>query len=202
MFAVNDALDAIYLGAFFFGILFVAVSLVIGSIDFGGHGHDSGVGPFNLSTVLGFIAWFGGIGYLVKHGLGGPAVLSVIAAMLGGSVGAVIVYTLLVKLIAPSDRPLDPKDYELPGTLGRVTSSIRPGGVGEMVFEQQGTRQVIAARSVDGQAIGRNAEVVILRTQSGVAYVQPWDDLLAEHAELTPSPSLRDSSQRLRPDVP
>ena len=183
---VNDALDAIYLGAFFFGILFVLATLVLGSVDIGGH-HNGDFGPFNLSTILGFVAWFGGIGYLVKNGLNGPGILSIIAAILGGLAGAVVVYTLLVKLIAPSDRPLDPKDFELPGTIGRVSSSIRQGGVGEVMFEQQGIRQVSAAKSIDGEAISRGSEVVILRAEHGIAFVQLWESLLAEHAEQAPS---------------
>jgi len=182
MLTVNDALDAIYLGAFMFGILFVLATLVIGSVDIGGH-HDGSFGPFNLSTILGFVAWFGGVGYLVKNGIGGAAVLSVVAAILGGFAGAAAIYWLLVKVIAPSDRPLDPKDYELPGTIGRISSSIRLGGVGEVVFEQQGVRQVIAAKSLDGVAIPRGLDVVILRTDHGIAYVQPWETLLAEHSE-------------------
>lgn len=192
MLAVNDALDAIYLGAFLFGILFVLATLVIGSVDIGGH-HD-GFGPFNLSSILGFVAWFGGVGYLVKNGIGGAAAISVVAAVLGGLVGGAAIYWLLAKIVAPSDRPLDPKDYELPGTIGRVSSSIRVGGVGEVMFEQQGVRQVIAAKSLDGVAIPRGLDVVILRTDHGVAYVQPWETLLAEHAEHAgqhvPAPSL------------
>ena len=197
MLAVNDALDAIYLGAFFFGILFVLVTLVVGSVDIGGH-HGGDLGPFNLSTILGFVAWFGGIGYLVKNGLDWPGILSIIAAILGGLAGAVVVYTLLVKLIAPSDKPLDPKDYELPGTIGRVSSSIRPGGVGEVLFEQQGVRQVSAARSVDGEAIPRGAEVVILRAEHGIAFVQQWESLLAEHADLAPSLNAGDGTPVMR----
>ncbi len=182
MLAVNDALDAIYLGAFLFGILFVVATLVVGSVDIGGH-HDGGFGPFNLSSILGFVAWFGGVGYLVKNGLDGAAFLSVIAAVGGGLAGGAAIYWILAKVIAPADRPLDPKDYELPGTIGRVSSSIRLGGVGEVVFEQQGVRQVIAAKSLDDVAIPRGLEVVILRTDHGIAYVQPWETLLAEHAE-------------------
>ena len=196
--AVNDALDAIYLGAFFFGILFVLATLVLGSVDIGGHHDHDGLGPFNLSTILGFVAWFGGIGYLVKNGLDGPVFLSIIAAILGGLAGAVVVYTLLVKLIAPSDRPLDPKDFELPGTIGRVSSSIRPGGVGEVLFEQQGIRQVAAAKSVDDEAIPRGTEVVILRSEHGIAFVQQWESLLAEHAEQAPSLSAEDGAPALR----
>ncbi len=182
MLAVNDALDAIYLGAFLFGILFVLATLVVGSVDIGGH-HNGDFGPFNLSTILGFVAWFGGVGYLVKNGLDGAAFLSVLAAVGGGIAGGAAIYWVLAKVVAPADKPLDPKDYELPGTIGRVSSSIRLGGVGEVVFEQQGVRQVIAAKSLDEIAIPRGLEVVILRTDHGIAYVQPWEMLLAEHAE-------------------
>lgn len=197
MLAVNDALDAIYLGAFLFGILFVLATLVIGSVDIGGH-HDGDFGPFNLSTILGFVAWFGGVGYLVKNGIGAAAAVSIVAAVLGGLVGGAAIYWLLAKIVSPADKPLDPKDYELPGTIGHVSSSIRLGGVGEVVFEQQGTRQVIAAKSLDGVAIPRGIDVVILRTDHGIAYVQPWETLLAEHAEQSAALAVGDEAPVVR----
>ena len=188
MFAVNDALDAIFLGCFFFGLLLTIGTLVLGVADAGGHGGDAGghghdgLGLLNVSSILAFVGWFGGVGYLTRNGFGVAAFLSVILAVAGGLAGGWIVLSALRKLKA-SEQVLDPNDYRLPGTLARVTSSIRAGGVGEIVYEQHNVRQVAAARSLDNRAIPRGAEVVILRTADGIAYVQTWDDVLAESGE-------------------
>lgn len=177
MLAVDDALDVIYLGSFFFGVIFAAASLLFGTIDIGGDS-DGDIGPVNLSTILAFVAWFGGVGYLIRHGFGGAVALSLVLASVAGLAGGAAIFWVLAKVVAPADRALDPKDYHLPGTLGRVSSSIREGGTGEVIYEQQGIRQVMAARSEDGVAIPRGAEVVIMRSEHGIAFVKQWDELM------------------------
>jgi hypothetical protein len=189
MLAVNDALDAIFLGCFLFGLLFVVGTLILGAVDIGGdfghHGgdagghHHDGPGLLNLSSILAFVGWFGGVGYLMHNGFGLAGFFSIILAIAGGLAGGWVVWQLLRKLKA-SEQILDPNDYRLPGTIARVTSSIRVGGVGEIVYEQQGIRQVAAARSLDNRAIPRGAEVVVMETAGGIALVQSWEDALAE----------------------
>jgi membrane protein implicated in regulation of membrane protease activity len=182
MFAVNDALDVIFLGCFFFGLLFTAGALVLGVADIGGDAEadaDGELGPLNVSTVLAFVAWFGGVGYLARNGLGAFAVISLVLAIAGGAAGAYLVWWLL-RTLKRSEQYLDPKDYELPGTLAKVTSGIRVDGVGEIVYEQAGVRQVSAARSLDGRAIARGTEVLVLRTAGGIAFVQPFEEALAD----------------------
>jgi hypothetical protein len=66
------------------------------------------------------------------------------------------------------------------GVLGRVTSSIRAGGTGEIVYSQEGTRRVAGARSEQGAAIPKGAEVLVMRYEKGIAYVQPWQDPAGE----------------------
>jgi membrane protein implicated in regulation of membrane protease activity len=191
LFAVNDALDAIYLGCFFFGLLFSVGSIVIGAVDIGADtdfdtDSDGLMGLINVSTVLAFLAWFGGFGYLARNGLGTIAVISLVIALAGGLAGAAAVAWVLRKL-KQSEQVLDPSDYQLPGTLAQVASSIRVGGVGEIIYEQAGVRQVSAARSVDGKAIARGTDVVVLRTAGGIAFVQPWEDaLFADESDLQP----------------
>jgi membrane protein implicated in regulation of membrane protease activity len=193
LFAVNDALDAIYLGCFFFGLLFSVGSIVIGVVDIGADtdfdvDSDSNglLGLINVSTVLAFLAWFGGFGYLARNGLGTIAVVSLVIALAGGIAGAAAVGWVLRKL-KQSEQVLDPSDYQLPGTLAQVTSGIRVGGVGEIIYEQAGVRQVSAARSIDGKAIARGTDVVVLRTAGGIAFVQPWEDaLLGDDSDLQP----------------
>src|SRR5688572_4780553 len=100
MFAVNDALDVIFLGCFLFGLLFTAATLILGAADLGhdagdagGHGHDL-LGLLNVSSILAFVGWFGGVGYLLHNGFGLAAFVSVILAVVGGLAGGWIVWQL------------------------------------------------------------------------------------------------------------
>lgn len=212
MFPVNDLLDAFLLGSFLFGLIFVVFTLVMGSIGAGGHdagpdvGHGDGaggahghpvIGALNVSSVLAFLGWFGGVGYLVRNAAGWVAPVAILLGLVAGVAGAAAVMWFLRRVIAPADRAMDPRDYELPGTLARVTSSIREGGTGEIVYEQQGYRQVSAARGVAGEAVGRGVEVVVLETRAGIAYVRPWTELIAEHDAAIVRASLEDEFRAL-----
>lgn len=154
MLVVDDALDAVLLGCFLFGLVFSAVSLFFGAGGItadGAGGADAGSDgdgwtPINVSALLAFLCWFGGVGYLGRRAAEWPWPLSVGVGAAGGLVGAAVVAWVLRKVVLPNDRALDPADFELPGTIARVTSSIRPGGTGEVVYEQAGVRQVSAAR--------------------------------------------------------
>jgi hypothetical protein len=188
MFPINDILDAILLGGFLFGVIFTVGTLLMGVADIGihgDHGGDAGSsgelfhGLFNLSSILAFITWFGGVGYLFRNAAGWNAFLSVALGLGGGLVGAFAVTWFMVKVLGSSEQVMDPADYQTVGVVARVTSSIREGGYGEIVYEQGGTRQVASARSASPRAIGRGTEVVVLRVERGVAYVEPFEDLLA-----------------------
>jgi len=196
---VNDGWDALLLGSFLFGLLFSVVSLVLGdatSVDVPDDGGDlGGTIPCNLSTVLAFVGWFGGVGYLARSGFGWPTAASLGVGVVGGLVGAALIGWFLLKVVRPNDRALDPADFRLPGTLARVNSAIRAGGTGEVLYEQAGVRQVTAARAADGRAIGRGTEVIVLRTERGVALVAPAAALIDDDPPArvatgpTPAPS-------------
>ena len=185
MLVVDGALDAVFLGCFFFRLLFTVASLFFGDVDLlpeaGGDAGDGGWLPaLNLSSLLAFVAWFGGIGYLARQAAGWPVLVSVLVAIGGGVAGAALIGWFLARVIAPNDRALDAADFRLPGTIGRVSSSIRRGGTGEVVYEQGGTRQVAAARATNGRAIPRGTEVVVVRSEAGVALVEPADVFFGE----------------------
>jgi len=204
MFVVNDVLDAILLGCFFFGLIFSGLSLFLGitniGIDhevvghhghvghFGHHGHDGQHGhssddvlsPISVGTVLGFLTWFGGVAYLLRNGLELYAAVSLIFGLIAGVVGGYVIYWLLRKVHAQQAGLLRASDDYMPGTIARVTSSIRAGGTGEIVYERRGVRQVSAARAPSGEAIPRGTQVVIVRHASGVAQVQPWSAFVGD----------------------
>jgi len=62
------------------------------------------------------------------------------------------------------------------GAFGRLSIPIRAGGTGELIYSQQGTRRVTGARSEDGAAIPKGAEVLVVRYERGIAFVRPWHD--------------------------
>jgi hypothetical protein len=149
-----------------------------GHVHFG-HGHGNagaGVSPFNFSTITAFLAWFGGVGYLLTRFSGLWLGLAFLIAVAGGVFGASIVFLFLVKVLLVNDKPLDAADYDMIGVLGQLTSAIREGGTGEMTFSQAGSRRSAPARSDDGTAIPKGADVIVTRHDKGIVYVQRWED--------------------------
>jgi membrane protein implicated in regulation of membrane protease activity len=189
-----------YLVCFLIGFAFSVISLLAGSVhlhlphlhvhgpDFGhgggahGAGHGDGVSPFNMATVAAFLAWFGGTGYLLSHYYGVWYLLALGLASLSGLAGASVVFWFLAKVLVSTEENLDPADYDMIGVLGRLSIRIRPGGTGELVFTQAGTRHACGARSEAGDAIARGTEVVVTRFEGGIAYVRPWEEMAGETA--------------------
>jgi membrane protein implicated in regulation of membrane protease activity len=175
---VRDAVDAVLLGLFLFGLLLTTASLLLGVADLGlhhAHAHDGGPLHASLGAVLVFLTWLGGVGFVLRRAAEWPLLAALpVAALLGVGVG-VLVQRAIGKLSDPTGSVLEPEQYRLPGTLGRVSSSIRAGGTGEVVYEQGGVRHVVAARTSGDQELRRGMEVVVLSVDRGIAMVQVFD---------------------------
>jgi len=197
-----------YLVCFLVGLILSAVSFLFGSahVHFPhhgggahvhlGHGHaphphlgKGGTGQrgtdvsfFNFGTATAFLAWFGGAGFLLTRYSSIWIWWALTGAVLAGLTGAAVVFWFVAKLLMGTERDLDPADYDLIGALGRLSTNIREGGTGEMIFSQQGSRRSIGARNDGGGAIPKGTEVVITRYEKGIAYVRRWDEL-AGHEE-------------------
>ncbi len=142
------------------------------------HAHqDSGVSPFNFVTLTAFLAWFGGTGYLLTRYSGLWVGFGLLASVTSGLVAAGIVFLFLSRVLRSKEENMDAADYEMVGVLGRVCSSIREGGTGEMIYTQMGTRRVCGARSDDSTAIAKGTEVVVTRYEKGIAYVRLWSEM-------------------------
>jgi len=136
------------------------------------------VSPVNFMTLTAFLAWFGGIGYLATRYYAETAAMAVALALGGGLAGASIVFFFLAKVLLPHETQMDPADYEMAGTLATVTSPIRPDGTGEIQFTRGGGRRLAYARSEDGRAIEKGAEVIVARYERGIAYVNLFDEMV------------------------
>ena len=155
-----------------------------------GHLH-TGTGPsgftrgmqlpwLNFWTIAGFLCWFGGTGYLLCHVYGVWFAAALGVAVISGLGGASLVFWFVAKVLMSREAALDPADYSMVGVLGKLSIPIRQGGTGEIIYSQEGTRRVAGARSEDGAAIPKGAEVLVTRYEHGIAYVRPWEDPLGE----------------------
>lgn len=142
--------------------------------------HDANVSPFNFVTLTAFLAWFGGTGYLLTRYSGVWVGFGLLASIASGLVGGGIVFLFLSRVLISGEENMDPADYEMVGVLGRISSSVRVGGTGEIIYTQMGTRRVCGARSDDGNAIAKGAEVVVTRYEKGIAYVRLWSEMSGE----------------------
>jgi membrane protein implicated in regulation of membrane protease activity len=195
----------IYLVCFLVGFLLSTVSFLLGSVHMhlphlphfhfhghfhgpaaphahagGGHGngHSTNEVPyFNFGTISGFLAWFGGTGYLLARYSALSFFLALFISFMSGLGGAAIIFVFLAKVLAPHDKFLDPADYDMIGVLGTVTSRIRTDGTGEMIYTRDGARRAVSVRSEAGEEIAKGCEVVVTRYEKGIAYVRRWEEL-------------------------
>jgi membrane protein implicated in regulation of membrane protease activity len=181
-------------GLSFFSFVFGSLNLhVHGHFHFHvGHGHGAGAGHahaggaqgshaeaswFNFGTITAFLAWFGGVGFLLTAYSGLTLGIVIVLALIAGTAGASIMFWFIAKVLMKHDRALDARDYEMIGVLGKVSVPIREGGTGEIIFSQEGSRRCAGARSEDGSPIDKRTEVVVTRYEKGIAYVRRWDEL-------------------------
>jgi membrane protein implicated in regulation of membrane protease activity len=185
--------QSLYLVIFVSGFALCVLSVLtgfghlhVGHFYRGGHiGHGGSVGRFgralsglNGFTILAFLTWFGGAGYLLERYSPLVAPLIFVAALLFGCTGAFVIWAALFKVLLPHERVLTTEETATTGVLGRVSGAIRAGsGVGEIIFSQAGARRSAAARSEDGSAIERGAEVIVIRYEHGIAHVRRWEDM-------------------------
>ena len=136
--------------------------------------------PFNFMTLTAFLAWFGGTGYLITRFSSIWFALGLLIALIAGLVGAALVFLFLTRVLISKEENMDPADYEMVGVLGRISSSVREGGTGEIIYSQVGTRRTCGARSEDGAHLEKGAEIVVTRYEKGIAYVRRWEEMRGE----------------------
>ena len=142
----------------------------------GSRGGGSHVSWFNASSVLAFLAWFGGIGYILAVHSTMVAVVALLIAAGSGLAAAWIVFKFMVKLMNEEGSYLKDEDYRYEGIVATVTVPIRENGIGEIVYLQGGVRRSAGARSHDGKPLELGAEVVTERYENGIAYVHRWSE--------------------------
>jgi membrane protein implicated in regulation of membrane protease activity len=163
-----------------------------------GHGSDAAAAdhgasmaapsPVNVSTAMIFLTWFGAAGYILRAYYGSAAALSFLVAAVAGLAGGWLVYLFLARVLWRHQTELNPADYQVVGAVGRISSSIRSGGTGEVVYLLDGKQRVDGARSADGSGLPLGAEVIITRYEGGLAYVESLASWAARRGEVADEP--------------
>jgi membrane protein implicated in regulation of membrane protease activity len=135
---------------------------------------------WNAFSIMVFLCWFGAAGYLMTRY--GSLVTSVVflLAVICGLIGGALIFWFLTKVLLPHERELTAADTAVEGAVGRVSSIIRAGGTGEVLYEQMGARRSVPARAETGEMIALDEEVFVMRYEDGIAYVRRWDELPAQ----------------------
>jgi hypothetical protein len=149
--------------------------------------HAAQMSPLNGFTVVAFLCWFGGTGYLLHHGSVLSNMLVLLLSAISGVAGASVVFWFLSRVLLAREKPLEPSDTDIVGMVGKLSGGIPKNGVGEMLYSQNGARWSAVVRSDDGSAIDRGAEVIVMRRAKGVAYVRRWEEF--EHGLLGSEPA-------------
>lgn len=154
----------------------------VGHLHLGrGHGvrgaHGAATSPFNMFTAMAFLCWFGGAGYLLTHYRFSIVPVVFLLAVVTGLGGAALIFAFLVKVLLPHEHILLPEDTEMRGVIARVSSALRPSGTGEILFSLDGSRRSAPARAENGVPISRDAEVLVVRYEHGIAWVRPFSEL-------------------------
>lgn len=199
--------EIFYLVCFALGFIFSVLSFLLGGfrwhlphalggghVHAGPHVHVSHAGGrigaakaqaplLNPVSLAAFLAWFGGIGYLLTRFSAVWFIVGLGIAMLSGITGAAVIYLFLSRVLMSENENLDPADYDMVGVLGHISMPIRAGGTGELIYSQEGTRRTCGARAEDGSAVEKGTEVVVTRYEKGIAYVRLWTEMAGEQEQ-------------------
>ncbi len=198
--------ETFYLVCFLVGLALSAISLLGGMGHFGGHVHIPHAGHvghvphvphathvphgangavlsggadvpwWNAFSLMIFLCWFGAAGYLLTRYGSFVALVVLVLSAICGLAGGALVFLFLTKVLLPHERELTADETEVVGSVGYVSSAIRTGGTGEIVYEQLGARRSAPARAEDGEAIQKQEEVYVIRYEKGIAYVRRWEE--------------------------
>ncbi|HEU5375992.1 MAG TPA: hypothetical protein VFV38_11170 [Ktedonobacteraceae bacterium] len=152
----------------------------------------------NPMSIALFLLGFGFVGYFF-HNLTNLAVsLTLILASGGGLIIATLLLLALNRIFANAEGSTEQDVVDRTGMIGKVSITIPEKGLGEIIYlSPGGMRKSIAARSLDGQRLERDQEVVVVNYQQGVAEVDTWEHFMHEETR-SPDPSTFEELVRLR----
>ncbi|MFL5661245.1 MAG: hypothetical protein ACJ8BW_07820 [Ktedonobacteraceae bacterium] len=150
----------------------------------------------NLTTVVLFLLGFGFLGYAFHNTTHLALPITLILAVLGGGVVALLILMLLSRIFGDTDVSTEQDVSDRTGLLGKVSIPIPENGLGEILYTSPGgMRKSIPARSTDGRRLERDQEVVVVNYQRGVAEVDTWERFMNEEEAIDPGSPLANEDE-------
>lgn len=152
----------------------------------------------NPTTIALFLLGFGFFGYVFHTTTHLALSLTLLLAIGGGLVVAILLLFLLSRIFAHSEGTTELDVVDRTGMLGKVSITIPEKGLGEIIYTTpSGMHKSIPARGMNNQRVERDQEVVVVNYQHGVAEVDTWESFM--HGEMhTPDPATFDELAQLR----
>jgi peptidoglycan/LPS O-acetylase OafA/YrhL len=158
--------------------LLVLVYLMIAGVPRPQRSSDVGVSHrprLVLPTFGVFLTVIGVFGYLTEGSSRFSGTERWILVFVTGVAVAVLAAWIVVRVFAtPSADPEDDPRFRFQGHVARVSEAITTDRPGRVVFEVDGHRFDLIARSVDNAPVVANTEVVIEQIDGDVATVELW----------------------------
>lgn len=148
--------------------------------------HFSLFAHLNPMSIALFLLGFGLFGYVFHNLTDVTTSLSLLLAIIGSIILTVTLLSLLNRIFAHAEGSTELDVVDRTGMLGKVSITIPEQDLGEIIYTSPGgVHKSIPARSLDGQRIARDEEVVVVNYQNGVAEVDTWEHFM--HEEVTSS---------------
>jgi len=175
----------VFFALFLLAGLIVGVVAMIGGID-RRQRHGAWVKYLNLPTAGAAAALFGIVGYpLAKYSSLGTVAMLAIAGAAAAAAAAGMVAVIAGWAVPSAALHAEDARFALQGHPARVSQAISGTRPGEIVYEHDGTHQVVPAVGLDGASIAAGAEVVIERIEDGIAHVELWSNIERELEKLS-----------------
>jgi len=152
------------------------------------------LGYLNPMSLALFLIGFGFLGYIFHNAMASLALQFTFAiAGVGGIILALVFLVLLSRIFGDSEGATVQDVSDRTGLLGKVNMAIPQNSIGEITYiSPGGMRKSIPARSLDGQRLERDQEVVVVNYQNGIAEVDTWEHFVNQEGTGITEGSLAD----------
>jgi len=147
------------------------------------HGGDFSLFAYlNPMSLALFLLGFGFLGYIFHNAMSSLALQFTFAiAGVGGIMLAFLFLAALSRIFGDSEGATVQDVSDRTGLLGKVSMTIAQNNIGEISYVSPGgMRKSIPARSLEGQRLERNQEVVVVNYQNGIAEVDTWEHFVSQ----------------------
>lgn len=135
--------------------------------------HDVSILSLSPISIAAFITSFGGIGIIATQGFNASGIVSLLWAIGGSIVVAIISHVLFFYIFIAPQASSALKTSDVIGVTAEVTAPIPGDSVGEIAYVAMGERHTATARSHDGHSIPRGSLVIIEALAGTVMIVKP-----------------------------